>query len=84
MLKYWLWLATRKGIGVQGMHTVLERFGTPEQAFFADPEEYELLPSTLAAGLRDHSMSQAEQVLADCDRLGMLVWQDAVSGGDQV
>lgn len=78
-LKYWLWLATRKGIGVQGMHTVLERFGTPEQAFFADPEEYELLPSALAAGLRDRSMTQVERVLADCDRLGIRIMtlQDA-------
>jgi len=78
-LKYWLWLATRKGVGVQGMHTVLERFGTPEQAFFADPEEYALLPSALAAGLNDHSMALAEKVLADCDRLGIRIMtlQDA-------
>lgn len=78
-LKYWLWLATRKGVGVQGMHTVLERFGTPEQAFFADPEEYDLLPPGLGLGLRDRSMTQVERVLADCDRLGIRIMtlQDA-------
>ena len=78
-MKYWLWLATRKGIGVQGMHTVLERFGTPEQAFFADPEEYDLLPAPLVAGLKDRSMVQVERVLADCDRLGIRIMtlQDA-------
>lgn len=78
-LKYWLWLATRKGIGVQGMHAVLDHFGTPERAFFADPEEYDLLQSVLAAGLKDRSMAKAEQVLADCDRLGVRIMtlQDA-------
>ena len=78
-LKYWLWLATRKGVGVQGMHAVLDHFGTPERAFFADPEEYELLPSGLGRALRDRSMSEADKVLADCDRLGIRVMtlQDA-------
>ena len=78
-LKYWLWLATRKGVGVQGMHTVLEHFGTPERAFFADPEEYELLPSGLSRALQDRSMHEAEWVLADCDRLGIRIMtlQDA-------
>ena len=78
-LKYWLWLATRKGVGVQGMHTVLEHFGTPERAFFADPEEYELLPSGLSRALQDRSMHEAERVLADCDRLGIRIMtlQDA-------
>jgi len=78
-LKYWIWLSTRKGVGVQGMHAVLDYFGTPERAFFADPEEYELLPSGLGRALRDRSMSEADKVLADCDRLGIRVMtlQDA-------
>ena len=78
-LKYWIWLSTRKGVGVQGMHAVLDYFGTPEWAFFADPEEYELLPSGLGRALRDRSMSEADKVLADCDRLGIRVMtlQDA-------
>ena len=79
VLKYWLWLATRKGVGVQGMHAVLDHFGTPERAFFADPEEYDLLPSGLGRALRDRSMAEADKVLADCDRLGIRVMtlQDA-------
>lgn len=78
-LKYWLWLATRKGVGVQGMHTVLDHFGSPERAFFADPEEYELLPSGLGRAIQDRSMTEAERVLADCDRLGIRIMtlQDA-------
>lgn len=78
-LKYWLWLATRKGVGVQGMHAVLGHFGTPERAFFADPEEYDLLAPALATALRDRSMNRVEQVMADCDRLGIRIMtlQDA-------
>ena len=78
-LKYWLWLATRKGVGVQGMHQVLGHFGTPEQAVFADPEEYDLLPTGLGRALRDRSMTESDRILADCDRLGIRIMtlQDA-------
>lgn len=78
-LKYWLWLSTRKGMGIQGMHTVLDRFGTPERAFFADPEEYDLLPGGLGRALQDRSMAEADKILADCDRLGIRIMtlQDA-------
>lgn len=78
-LKYWLWMSTRKGMGIQGMHTVLDRFGTPERAFFADPEEYELLPAVLGRALQDRSMAEADKILADCDRLGIRIMtlQDA-------
>ena len=78
-LKYWLWLSTRKGVGIQGMHAVLDHFGTPERAFFADPEEYDLLPGGLGHTLQDHSMAEADKILADCDRLGIRIMtlQDA-------
>ena len=41
--KYWIWLAGRKGLGGLGVNRILDHFGTPEAAFFADPEEYNLL-----------------------------------------
>lgn len=78
-LKYWLWLITRKGLGNQGVEQVLERFGSPEQAYFADPAEYDLLPGGPAAALRDRSMDAAERIMGDCDRLGVRIMtrQDA-------
>lgn len=78
-LKYWLWLTTRKGLGNQGTAQVLERFGSPEQAYFADPGEYGLLPPNVAAALRDRSMDAAERIMGDCDRLGVRIMtrQDA-------
>ena len=78
-LKYWLWLATRKGVGIHGVQSVLEQFGTPERAFFADPGEFANLSRGAADGLQDHSMEKAERILADCDRLGIRIMtiQDA-------
>lgn len=78
-LKYWLWLTTRKGLGNQGVALVLDRFGSPEQAYFADPGEYDLLPPGAAAALRDRSMDAAERIMGDCDRLGVRIMtqQDA-------
>ena len=78
-LKYWLWLTTRKGLGNQGAAQVLERFGSPEQAYFADPGEYDLFPHSVAAALRDRSMDAVERIMGDCDRLGVRIMtrQDA-------
>lgn len=80
--KYWIWLAGRKGLGGLGVNRILDHFGTPEAAFFADPEEYNLLeglPAGASESLKDKSLDQAEQVLADCDRLllQVLTRQDA-------
>ena len=78
-LKYWLWLATRKRLGLQGMRAVLEQFGTPERAYFADPAEYRLLPPVAAAALRDRSMDAVDRIRADCQRIGarIMTIQDA-------
>lgn len=73
-LKYWLWLTTLKGLPARKVLTVLEHFGSPEHAYFADPPEYELIPDLTAAAraaLRDKSFDEAERVLERCDRLGV-------------
>lgn len=82
-LKYWLWLTERKGLAGQVMWQVLEHFGSPESAYFADEEEYRLLTG-LGEGairsLKDKSLSGADRILGDCDRLGIRVMtiQDAI------
>ena len=70
-LKYWLWLSTRRGLGPVGMLTVLDHFVTPERAYYAGQEEYELLPLPPAGrrGLLDKSLALPDKILADCDRL---------------
>ena len=81
-LKYWLWLTTRTGLGTLTAARVLETFGTPEAAYFADAGEYDLveaLSATAKKSFLEKDLAGAEQILADCDRLGyrILTLQDA-------
>ena len=64
-LKYWIWLATRQGASPVRTLRVLEQFGSPERAYFADPGEYGLLadiPDKLRAALADKSLAEAERI----------------------
>lgn len=80
-LKYWIWLASRKGLGPAGALTVLDYFVTPERAYYADREEYESLPlyPSQRRALADKSLDRAELILGDCERLGLriMTFQDA-------
>jgi len=81
-LKYWLWFTQRHYGSRADQFRLLEYFGTPEAAYFADDQEYELaegLSRQTRMSLRDKSMERAERILEDCDRLGlrMLTFQDA-------
>lgn len=81
-LKYWLWLTTRRGLPVRQALQVLEWFGTPEAAFFADPAEYVHVPELTVQGrraLEDKSLGEADAILGDCERLGirLMTYQDA-------
>ena len=80
-LKYWLWLTTRRGLGADGILTVLDHFATPERAFYADREEYEQLPlrESQQNALLDKDLSEPETIMGDCERLNVhiLTMQDA-------
>ena len=76
MLKDWIWLTTRKGLGARGVLQVLDYFGSPERAFYADPEQYDQIPglSALArSALREKGMEGPDRILGECDRLGLRV-----------
>ena len=75
MLQDWIWLTTRKALGPRGVLRVLEYFGTPERAFYADSEQYDQipeLPAAARASLREKRMDEADPVsythLAGCVR----------------
>ena len=72
-LRYWIWLTTRHDLGAAGALKVLDHFITPERAYYADPEEYDFLPLSAAArrSLLDKGTDRAEEILADCERLGV-------------
>lgn len=80
-LNYWLWLTSRKGMDAASVLTVLDHFITPERAYYADREEYELLPlrPALRQALLDKELDIADTILGDCERLGLRVMtiQDA-------
>ncbi len=80
-LKYFLWLTTRKGFQPGEAAALLAHFGTPEAAYFAEGEEYDLLGLSPAKqdALLDKELDGAEEILADCARLGIHIMtiQDA-------
>lgn len=81
-LKHWIWLTQRKGIAGQTAMRILEHFGSPEQVHAADQGAFELvggLSDIVIRSLMNKSLERADQILGDCDRLGihLLTLQDS-------
>ncbi len=81
-MKYWVWLATRKGLRVKEARQALEWFGTPEAIFFADPLEYSRVPGLgdrAKKALEQKELARVDMVLGSCERLGIRIMtcQDA-------
>lgn len=81
-LKYWLWLTTRTGMSVRTARQLLEQFGSPEGAYFAESPEYDRVPGLSAwtkESLGRKGLEETDRILGDCDRLGIriLTCQDA-------
>lgn len=80
MLKYWIWLTTRKGLGPCGTDLLMRRFSTPEQAYFASEEAYAQIPGLRkTASLMDKDLTGAQRILEQCRQKGICVmtYQDA-------
>lgn len=82
MLKYWLWLAELPGLQNQARLALLRHFGSPEHIFYADEEELLLaedVPRKQARLALNRDLSEANRILADCQRLNLriLTIQDA-------
>lgn len=68
-VKYWLWLTHL--LEPAAAWQVFSHFGSPERAYFSDPEEYrriEGLSPSQQKLLEDKSVAAAEQILDRCDR----------------
>ena len=81
-LKYWLWLTELPGLTNQTRLALLRHFPTPEDVYYADPEEVLLtvgITREQAVLLEDKDCSGADRILADCQRLDLdlLTIQDA-------
>ena len=80
MLKYWLWLTTRKKLGNSGVLAILRHFSSPEEAFFAPEERLRGIAGLPdPTPLLDKDLSEAEKILQSCYRQGIriLTMQDA-------
>lgn len=82
MLVHWIWLATRPGMNDRIKAAVLEHFGDPEDAFYADDGAYRAIEGLTPEGeaaLRDKSLTDAKKVLAQCtDKdISILTFRDA-------
>ena len=83
MLVHWVWLATRTGLGDRGRMLLLQHFADAEEIYYADAGVYarvECLTPEAASSLQAKSLTEAEQILADCRRenIHILTWQDAL------
>ena len=81
-LKYWLWLTELPGLTNQTRLALLRHFPTPEDVYYADPEEVLLtegISREQAKLLENKDCSAADRILADCQRLDadILTIQDA-------
>lgn len=82
MLKYWLWLTELPGLTNQTRLALLRHFPSPEDVYYADPEEVLLtegITRQQAELLKNKNLSAADRILADCQRLNIriLTLQDA-------
>ena len=74
MLKYWVWLSRCEGIGNQTRLALLEHFRTPEDVYYADEGEILLTEGITrqeAEVLKNKDLTEADKILADCDRLDL-------------
>ncbi|MCL1807760.1 MAG: DNA-processing protein DprA [Oscillospiraceae bacterium] len=81
-LKYWLWLASMRGLGQTRAAALIDALGSPENIFFAAEDEWRAaadLPEQALAELRGRSTDRAERILELCDRSNtrILTMQDA-------
>ena len=75
-LKYWVWLASLPGVGSRAKLQLLEHFSSPEEIYYAQPEELLLtgaVNKTQALLLADKSLSRAEDVLSACAKTGQFI-----------
>ena len=70
-LKYWVWLSEVKGLTNRSKLLLLDYFGTPENVYYADEDEYRLVegiePRQIAL-LAEKSSENADRILGACSR----------------
>ncbi len=81
MLKYWIWLSTRKNVGHRTTALLLRAFSTAEAIYCAERSVCEsALGMKLDASLDDKSLTESEKIVNECYRknIRIVTWQDAI------
>ena len=74
MLKHWIWLTTREGIGTRGCAALLRLYGSAEEIYARDESAYrktEGFERRWLRSLSDKSLEGAEKILALCEKKGI-------------
>jgi len=67
MVKYWIWLSTRKGAGPGTICRVARHFTSAEEAYFADETAYRRIAGIRVPGsFLDKDLSDTERILRVC------------------
>lgn len=75
-LRYWLWLSTRRHMGIGTAFRLLDRFGTPEAIYFARDEEYKDIPGISAQNIEtlcDKSLTESRDIVRSCQEQGFRI-----------
>lgn len=76
MLKHWIWLTNRKGIGTVGRAKLLRLFGSAERVYALterECRETEGFEAGWLEGVMDKSLDTSLKILEDCDNKGISV-----------
>ncbi len=76
MLKHWIWLTHRKGIGPVGCKKLIEAFGSAEDIYEMDLSQYRTMKGfrkNWEAPLMDKDLENAEAVVRECDYQGIQI-----------
>ncbi|MDR1299506.1 MAG: DNA-protecting protein DprA, partial [Oscillospiraceae bacterium] len=81
-LKYWVWLASARGVGAFAARALLARFGSPERVYAAGRGDYERsgpMKKSELDGLSDKALEPSEKAMEKCAQMGyrILTIQDA-------
>jgi len=82
-LKYWVWLTNVPGLSIHSQWLLLEHFHSPEEVYYAEEAQILLTPGITvqqAQLLREKSLREAEEILAECARkeIFIVTVQDAM------
>lgn len=74
-LKYWVWLAEKKGMGSAAKLALVQAMGGPDKVFFADEEALRLqgLSAKALEALRDKSLGETARILDRCREAGIRI-----------